>query len=126
MEGHWKIVANTQHPETVGAEFEIKKQNENTHDLQTRVCNNLFCTFEHDPSNNEVKVSPIMSTLMGGPPEEMQKEQTIKQLISTIQTLTTQGGQQLIVRTNDGQQIQLERFSPPAPSPVTENIFLSE
>lgn len=123
IEGHWKIIKNDQHPETVGGEFEITKENENTHGLQTRVCNRLFCTFEHDPSNNEVKMFPVMSTMMGGPPEEMKKERTVNELISAIQNLTTQGEQQLLVQTNDDQQIQFERFQPPPPSPVTENIF---
>ena len=60
---------------------------------------------------------------MGGPPEEMKKESSVNRLISHIQSLTNQGEHQLILQTNDNQQVQLERFQVPPPSPVTNNIF---
>ncbi len=123
IEGHWKIAKNPQNPESVGVEFEIKKQNQNSYRLHSRVVNNLNCTLEYNPSNNQVKVSPIMSTLMAGPPEQMKKENVVNQLISGIQSLEVQGEQNLIVQTNNGQQVQLERFVVAAPSPVTHNIF---
>ena len=85
--------------------------------------NNLNCTLEHNPSNNQVQVSPIISTMMAGPPEQMQKETAVNQLISGIQSLEVQGEQQLVLQTNNGQQVQLERFVVGAPSPVTQNIF---
>lgn len=123
IEGHWRIANNSKNPETVGVEFEIKKSDQQAYRLHSRVVNNLNCTLEHNPSNNQVKVSPLMSTMMAGPPAQMNKEQAVSQLISGIQSLTGQGEQQLILQTNDGQQVQLERFEAAAPSPVTQNIF---
>jgi hypothetical protein len=61
--------------------------------------------------------------MIGGPPEAMNKESVINKLISDIQRLVVQGEQQLVIQTNNGQQIQLERFAVAAPSPVTQNIF---
>jgi heat shock protein HslJ len=83
----------------------------------------MNCTLEYNSSNNQVKVSPIMSTLMAGPPEQMKKEHVVSQLISGIQSFEVQDEQNLIVQTNNGQQVQLERFVVAAPSPVTHNIF---
>ena len=65
----------------------------------------------------------MMTTLMGGPPEVMQKERVVSQLLSGLTDLKTQGDQQLILQTSNGQQVQLERYVVPAPSPVTKNIF---
>ena len=123
IEGHWRIANNAQHPETVGVEFEVKQAGQQSYRLHSRVVNNLNCTLEYNPSNNQVKVSPLMSTMMAGPPAQMNKERAVSQLISGIQSLTSQGEQELILRTNDGQQVQLERFEVAAPSPVTQNVF---
>ena len=123
IEGHWKITKNSQNPESAGVEFEIKKQSPNTYRLHSRVVNNMSCTLEHNPANNQVKVSPVMSTLMAGPPEQMKKEDVVNKFLSGIQSLEVQGGQNLILQTNNGQQVQLERFEAAAPSPVTTNIF---
>ncbi len=123
VEGTWKISNYSQHPECVGVKFEIKNQNENTYRLHSRVVNSLNCTLEHHPTNNQWKVSPVMSTRMAGPPEAMNKENVVNQLISGIQYLEVQGQQQLVIQTNNGEQVQLERFVEAAPSPVTQNIF---
>ncbi len=123
IEGHWKITNYSQHPDCAGVQFEIKKQTPNTYQLHSHVVNNLSCTLEHNPSNNQWKVSPVMSTRMAGPPEMMNKERSINQLISGIQNFDVQGDQQLIVQTNDGQQVRLERFAVVGPEPVTQNIF---
>jgi heat shock protein HslJ len=64
-----------------------------------------------------------MSTMMAGPPEQMKKESVVSNLISGIQRLEVQGGQQLIIQTNDGQQVQLERYAVGAPAAITQNIF---
>lgn len=123
IEGHWKIVDYTKHPECIGCEFEISSQNTNQYHLHTRVINSLNSTLEHNPTNNTCTASPIMSTMMAGPPEEMHKEHLISNFISKIQSLELQGQQHLVIQTTDGQQTRLERFAPPSPSPVTENIF---
>jgi len=64
-----------------------------------------------------------MSTRKGGPPELMKKEGVVHQLISGIHRLEVQGQEQLIIHTESGEQIRLERFEKAAPSPVTKNIF---
>jgi len=79
--------------------------------------------LEHSPTNNEWKVSPVISTMMAGPPEAMNKEIIVNKLISNIQHLDVQGEQQLVIQTNNDQQVQLERFAVAPPSPVTQNIF---
>jgi hypothetical protein len=60
---------------------------------------------------------------MGGPPELMNKEILVGELISSIKNLEIQNNQQLVIETNKREQVRLERFIKPAPSPVTENIF---
>ncbi|CAF4250140.1 unnamed protein product, partial [Adineta steineri] len=69
------------------------------------------------------KSSHVMSTKMLGPPEEMKREDAVSSLISSIQNLEVQGQEQLIIRTNQSEQIRLERFEKSAPSAVTQNIF---
>jgi len=123
VEGTWKITNYSQHPECVGVQFKIEKQNQNTYSLNSRVVNHLNCSLEHNLTNNEWKVSPVISTMMAGPPEAMNKESVVNKLISNIQQLDVQGEQQLVIQTNNGQQVQLERFAVTPPSPVTQNIF---
>ncbi|CAF4192219.1 unnamed protein product [Adineta steineri] len=60
---------------------------------------------------------------MLGSPDEMKREDAVSSLISSIQNLEVQGQEQLIIRTNQGEQIRLERFEKSAPSAVTQNIF---
>jgi len=123
VEGNWQITDYSQHPECVGVRFEIKAENQNTYRLHSRVVNSLGCSLKHNPTNNQWNVSPVMSTMMMGPPEMMNKESVINKLISGIQHLNVQGDQQLVIETNNGQQVRLERFEVGAPPPVTQNIF---
>jgi len=60
---------------------------------------------------------------MGGPSELMKKESLVSELISSVKNLEIQNNQQLVIETDRGEQVRLERFIKPAPSPVTENIF---
>jgi hypothetical protein len=60
---------------------------------------------------------------MSGPPELMNKEILVGELISSIKNLEIQNDQQLVIETDKHEQVRLERFIKPAPSPVTENIF---
>jgi hypothetical protein len=123
IEGTWKITDYPQHPECAGVQFELKKQNENIYDLYTHVVNSMNCSLEHNPSNNQWKASGVLSTRMGGPPDLMRKESVVGELISNIQSLDVQGEQELIIQTNNGEQVLLERFTVPGPQPVTQNIF---
>jgi hypothetical protein len=123
VEGAWKITNYSQHPECVGVEFEIKKENQNNYRLHTHVVNGLNCTLTYNPSNNHWTPSHVLSTMMMGPPAAMAKENVISTLISGIQRLDAQGDQQLVLQTNNGEQVRLQRFEVPGPQPVTQNIF---
>jgi len=79
--------------------------------------------LEYDPSNDQWKVSHKISTLMGGSTEEMKKEYIVSELMSNIQYLNVQNEQELIIQTNIGEYVRLERFEVSAPEPVTRNIF---
>jgi hypothetical protein len=124
-EGDWKIVDYPQHPECIDCQFEINRQDHagNLYHLRARVVNILNCNLEHIPKTNHWKPSHIMSTMMAGPLEEMNKERVVTTLISGIQSLEVQDDQQLIVKTNCGEQIRLERFSKADPPAVTKNVF---
>jgi hypothetical protein len=122
VEGTWKIVDYPEYTECVGVQIEIKHQNQNTYRLHSRIVNNLNCTLEYHPANNQWTPSAILSTRMAGSPSAMDKENKVSKLISGIQNLNVQGDQQLIIQTND-QQVQLERFVVPTPAAVTKNIF---
>jgi hypothetical protein len=91
--------------------------------LHTHVVNHLNCNLERNSTTKEWKPSHVMSTMMAGSPEEMNKESVISTLISGIKRLDVQGQQQLTIQTNGGEQIRLDRFSKPAPLAVTQNIF---
>ena len=125
VEGNWKIVDYPQHPECVGCQFKIKRKDQGQHgyDLYTSVVNSLNCSLEYNPITNEWKTTGYISTLMSGSPEEMEKESVLNNLISDIQNLKVQGEHHLIIETDGGEQVQLERYTVRAPSPVTKNIF---
>ena len=123
IEGDWNIVNYPQHPECIGCAFHIKNQGQNNYSLHTRVVNSMNCTLKHNPTNNECKASPVMSTMMAGSPDEMRRESLVGSLISDIQSVNVQGQQQLVIQTKNGQQASLERFAVAAPPAVTENIF---
>jgi hypothetical protein len=125
VEGDWKIVNYPQHPECTGCQLEIKQEegSQNAYNLHAHVVNNVSCRVEHNSSSNEWKPSHVMSTMMLGPPEEMKKEAVVSTLISSIQRLEAQGQNQLLIRTNNGEEVRLERFNREAPSAVTTNIF---
>ncbi|UJR20432.1 hypothetical protein I4U23_023563 [Adineta vaga] len=125
VEGDWKIVDFPQHSECIGCQLEIQRQDGSQHmyHLYARVVNNLSCRLEFTSSLNEWKPSHVMSTMMAGPPEEMEKETVVSGLISNIQRLNVQGQGQLIIQTKNGEQVRLERFTKAGPSAVTQNIF---
>ncbi|CAF3493612.1 unnamed protein product [Rotaria sp. Silwood1] len=122
-DGNWKIIDYPPHPECVGCKFEIKSENPNMYRLHAHVVNSMNCCLEYDPENNQWKSSPLMTTLMMGPPEAMEKEQLVSNLISNIKGLEVQDQQHLVIRTNNGKEARLERYTVPAPGPVTQNIF---
>ncbi len=125
VEGDWQIVDYPQHPECAGCQFEIKSRDGSQHayHLHARVVNNLNCSLEYNPSSKVWQPSHVMSTMMAGPPEEMRKESVVSSLISGIKHLEVQGQGQLVIQTNSGEQVRLERFEKAAPAAVTQNIF---
>ncbi len=123
LEGTWKIVDCSAHPECIGCEMEIYRQDPTTYSLHAHVVNVLNCTLKRNPATNEWKSSSFISTLMAGPPEQMNKEHLVCELISSIQSLEIQNDEQLLIETNDGGKVHLARFIKAAPSSVTNNIF---
>ena len=125
VEGHWKIVEYNQHPECCGSQFEIERKDrgEHVYSIHGHVVNHLNCTVEHDPRTNQWKASPVMSTMMAGPPELMNKEKLVSELLSHIQQLEPQGQEHLIVHTNANERVRLDRFAVATPDAVTQNIF---
>ncbi|CAF1392697.1 unnamed protein product [Rotaria sordida] len=110
--GQWKIVDYPQHPECIGCQFSIRQDDEkpNLYRLNAHVVNSIFCPFEHNPTTNEWTLAGgVGATLMLGPPEEMEKEGVIGNLISRIQNLEVEGGQHLVITTDNGEQIRLKR-----------------
>ncbi|CAF1405607.1 unnamed protein product [Rotaria sordida] len=110
--GHWKIVDYPQHPECIGCQFSISHDYEkpNSYRLNAHIVNNLFCPLEYNPTSNEWTLAGgVGTTLMLGPLEEMKKENVISDLISCIQNLKVEGGQHLVIKTDNGEQIRLER-----------------
>lgn len=125
VEGHWKIVEYPQHRQCVGCQFEIQRSDEgqNHYRVHAHVVNNMSCQLEHNSTTNTWRASPVMSTMMMGPPDQMEKEQAINNLMSGIQALNVDSNQNLVIRTNAGEQVRLQRFTTPAPPAVTQNIF---
>lgn len=125
VEGTWKISEYSQHPDCVGSQLEIKRSdgNQNQYRLHAHVVNNMNCQLEHNPTANTWTTSPVMATMMMGPPDLMQKERIVNQLISGIRQLDVDSHQNLIIRTNSGEQVRLQRFTKAGPSAVTDNIF---
>ncbi len=64
-----------------------------------------------------------MERFTSGPPEEMNKEQVFSSFLSGIQTLNLDDQRHLVIGTNGGEQVRLERFTKPPSPAVTENIF---
>ncbi|CAF3360482.1 unnamed protein product [Rotaria sp. Silwood2] len=110
IDGNWKIIDYPPHPECVGCEFKISNESPNKYRLYAHVVNGMNCTLEYNPENNEWKTSPLMSTLMAGPPEKMKKESFISDLISHINFVQTEDEQYLIIQTNDSATARLERI----------------
>ena len=125
VEGHWKIAEYSQHPECLGSQIEIEHadRGEHVYSIHGHVVNHLNCTVEHDPRTNQWKASPVMSTMMAGPAELMNKEKLISDLLSHIQRLELQGAEHLIVHTNANERVRLDRFAAATPAAVTQNIF---
>ncbi|CAF0899088.1 unnamed protein product [Rotaria sp. Silwood1] len=123
VEGNWRIIDYPSHPECIDCKFAISKESPNVYGLHAHVVNSMNCSLEYDPANDQWKSSPILRTRKGGPPEAMKKEDLICKLIADIQGLEAQGEQHLVIRTSGGDQVRLERFTVPAPQPVTQNIF---
>ncbi|CAF3815336.1 unnamed protein product [Rotaria sp. Silwood1] len=110
--GHWKIVDFPSHPECTGYYFDINAddQTPNMYRLNTRVVNSMFCSLEHDTANDQWTLAGgVGATMMMGPPEEMKKEDIINDLISNIQNLQVEGGQALVIRTKNGEEVRLQR-----------------
>ncbi|CAF5131484.1 unnamed protein product [Rotaria sp. Silwood1] len=74
------------------------------------VINGLSCTLQHNSTTNEWQMCTFTTTEMGGSPEEMKKEDVISNLMCSIQKMEVQDEQHLIIQTNNGEQVRLDRL----------------
>ncbi len=112
VEGDWKIVDYPQHPECVGDKIEIKGHtlDPNMFTLNVHVVNDLNCILQHNSTTDQWETSDWFATEMSGSPEEMHKEQLFRKLIFSLQKLEVHDEEQLIIKTNDHEQIRLQRL----------------
>lgn len=124
IEGNWKIVECSRNPSLVDLELNIQPNegSSNSYRLHTRVVNSMNAQLEYNGSSGQCRVSPMMSTLMMGPADLMNKEQATTDFISGL-TRINSDGQYLTLTTFNGAQARLQRFTVPPPDPVTTNIF---
>jgi hypothetical protein len=98
-------------------------QDQNTYTLHAEICNTLTNVLKHNPTTNEWKSLRSLTTYVGGSPEEMEQEYLVSNFMSSIKSMEIQDDQSLLIQTNDGDQVKLERFIKQNPEPVTQNIF---
>ncbi|CAF1273442.1 unnamed protein product [Rotaria sordida] len=112
VEGDWKIIGYSQHPECVNCNIKIKGYGLDPHmfKLCMHVVNNLNCTLKHNSATNQWRISDFFSTEIHGSPTEMHKEDIFKKLISELQKLEVQDEKKLIIQTSCGEQVRLERL----------------
>ena len=112
VEGDWKVVDYPQHPESVGCKIEIKGQGFDPHmfTLQIKIINRLKCNLQYNSKKNQWKTSDFLKTEMIGPPEGIKKEHLFKNVIFNLQKLEVHNEKQLIIKTNDQEQIRLQRL----------------
>lgn len=125
VEGKWKVIACPRHSECLNCMFKIQRQEhgKNMYALFTNVVNMLHCSLEYNPTNDAWKSTGVMSTLMAGPPELMEKENVVSTLLSGINSIQLEGPEDLLIRSTDGIEIKLKRCTQTIPSAVTDNIF---
>ncbi|CAF2482978.1 unnamed protein product [Rotaria sp. Silwood2] len=111
VEGDWKIVDYPQHSECLNRKIEIKGcgLDPNVFKLDVQLVNHLSCILKHNSTNNQWKISGFSSTEISGSPKEREKEEVFRKLISHLQKLEVQHEEQLIIKTNDGEQVRLQR-----------------
>ncbi|CAF1140955.1 unnamed protein product [Rotaria sp. Silwood1] len=112
IEGDWNIVDYPEHPGYVNCKIEIKGHglDPNVFKLNMHAVNDLSCILKHNSTTNQWEISDFFSREMNGSPEEMDKEDVFRKLITSLQKLEVQDEQQLIITTNDNEQIRLERL----------------
>ncbi|CAF0772220.1 unnamed protein product [Adineta ricciae] len=120
IEGDWNIIDYSQHPECIGCQLEITRDeiNPDIFHVQVRIINTIKCDFRYIADIDLWEHSTVVSTKMAGPLEKLNQERVISSFIDSIENLEVQGGVQLIARTVDGDLILLEH-------PREENQIIS-
>ncbi|CAF1424102.1 unnamed protein product [Rotaria sp. Silwood1] len=113
VEGDWKIVDYPNHPGNVNCKIEIKGYglDPNMFKLYMHVVNDLYCILKHNSTTNRWEISDFCSTEISGSRENIEKEDVFRTLISNLRKLEVHDEQQLIITTNDNEQVRLERLS---------------
>ncbi|UJR08905.1 hypothetical protein I4U23_013159 [Adineta vaga] len=110
IEGEWNIIDYPQHPECFGCQFKITRDDKNADvfHFEVHIINTIKCTFRYIAESDQWEHTAVEATKMAGPLEKLNTERNICGFIDSIETLEVQGGEQLIVRTDEGNLVLLE------------------
>ncbi|CAF4471102.1 unnamed protein product [Didymodactylos carnosus] len=90
--------------------------------LSVGICNRLWSEITKE-SDGTWKIGGIMSTRKGGQPEEMTAEHTVGEFLRHLKNIDLDSVGCLILKTDNYEQMVLQRYSKDVPKPVTQNIF---
>ncbi|CAF0888515.1 unnamed protein product [Adineta steineri] len=112
IEGGWKIVDYPKHPECINFQINIKGYgfDPNMFKIYIHLINDLSCVLQHNAKDHLWKISNFFSTKLTGPQEQMNKENDLKNFMSSVQKLAVHNEKELIMKTNSHEQIRLERL----------------
>ncbi|CAF1295383.1 unnamed protein product [Adineta steineri] len=112
IEGNWKIIDYPKHPECMDCKINIKGHglDPNMFKLHIHLINDLSCILEHNSKTQVWKISNFFSTKLIGTREQIAKEYDLRKVITSLQKLTVNNEKELIMKTNFGEQIRLERL----------------
>jgi hypothetical protein len=110
IEGNWKVVDYPQHPECVGCKFEIKGYGFDPNVFKLNIVKYLNCILQHKPGNKKWEISNLFSTEKNGSPEERDKANPFRKLVFGLEKLEVRNQQQLIIKTNNDEQVRLKRL----------------
>ncbi|CAF1460425.1 unnamed protein product [Didymodactylos carnosus] len=90
--------------------------------FSVRICNSIWGQLTKQ-SGDTWKMGNTASTRMGGPMPEMNAETTISQFLSQITHVDLNSNGCLVLKTDDNEQIILQRYTKDMPEACTRNVF---
>ena len=112
VEGNWEIVDFPHHPEYVSCKIEIKGHglDPNVFKIHIHVVNHLTCILQHNSTTDQWESHDFFSTEKGGTPQTIDEEHVFRKLILSLYKLEVHNEQELIMTTNNDQDIRLKRL----------------